>query len=79
MIIENVSGTKIDTSSQVLLRRFDCPTSDIDILKNRFSFFLTILIEAAYVFTLIVNLGYIIVEKETKMKVKIIDLFEIYF
>ena len=68
-IIESVTGRKIDAVSQVLSHRYNCPASDFDILKKQFSFFIIILIQFAYVFTLIVNLGYMITEKQTKMKV----------
>ena len=47
----------------------NCPTYDNDIFKSRFSFFPLVIIQIAYLFTLIVTLGNIIVEKQSKMKV----------
>ena len=68
-LISNITGTIQSASSQVNIASFNCPAYNADVLKSRFNFFFIILIEFAYVFTLIVNLGNIIVEKETKMKV----------
>ena len=48
--------------------QFNCPSYNDDIFKTRFSFFAVLLITIAYLFTLVVNLGNIIVEKQTKMK-----------
>ena len=45
-----------------------CPSYTFDIFKSNFSFFLVIIIEMAYLFTFLINLKNIIVEKETKMK-----------
>ena len=52
----------------VRISQFFCPTYNNDIFKTRFSFFILLLITIAYLFTLVVNLGNIIVEKQTKMK-----------
>jgi hypothetical protein len=63
------TGTYVNASTQVQIQNYFCPEYKNDILKSRFSFFITILIQFAYIFTLIVNIGNIIIEKETKMKV----------
>ena len=56
------------------MAQLNCPGYNNDIFKARFSFFLVILIEFAFVFSLVVNLGYIVVEKQSKMKVKLFSL-----
>jgi hypothetical protein len=49
-------------------QQFYCPTYTSDTFKEGFSFFLRILIAFAYLFTMLITLKNIIVEKETKMK-----------
>ena len=49
--------------------QLNCPQYDNDVFKANFSFFTLILIEMSFIFTLIVNLGSMIAEKQTKMKV----------
>ena len=68
-IIESLTGTAVNATSQVLTLRYHCPESSIDVFKTRFSFFVAILLQFTYVFTLVVNIGNLIVEKQTKMKV----------
>ena len=53
------------------IKQFDCVGFKRDELKARFAFFPPIIIDVAFLFTLIVTIGKIIAEKETKMKVNI--------
>jgi ATP-binding cassette, subfamily A (ABC1), member 3 len=48
--------------------RYQCPDFLKDDLSMGYKFFIYILIIVAYIFTLIVNLGNIVLEKQTKMK-----------
>ena len=49
--------------------QFNCDGYDDDSMRSSFAFFPYIIICVAYMFTLVVNLGQIIEEKESKMKV----------
>ena len=68
VIIESLTGTAINTSTQVKFNRFHCPAFTFDILYSRFGFFPILLIQFTYLFSLVVNVGSIILEKSTKMK-----------
>lgn len=68
VIIEALTGTAVNTSTQVKVNRFHCPSYTFDIFKTRFSFFPVLLIQFAYMFSLVVNVGSIILEKSSKMK-----------
>ena len=48
---------------------FHCPEFTDDMFKSKYSFFLVVIVAIGFLFTLLVNLKNIIVEKETKMKV----------
>nr|QUF59430.1 ATP-binding cassette transporter Abca3-like2 [Brachionus angularis] len=68
-LISNITGIYLNNNTkQVKFVQYDCPEYDNDIFKTRFSFFPLIIVQIAFLFTLIVNLGNIIVEKQTKMK-----------
>ena len=54
---------------KVQIAQFNCDGYDDDGLRSSFAFFPYIIIAIAYLFTLVVNLGQIIEEKESKMKV----------
>ena len=54
------------------MAQFNCPGYNDDPLKSVFSFFPMMLIEFAFIFTLIVNLGSMVNEKQSKMRVKYI-------
>jgi hypothetical protein len=58
------------------MAQFHCLEYENDIFKSRFSFFPLILICLAYIFTLIVNLGNIITEKQSKMKVNDLKFYD---
>lgn len=68
VIIESLTGTAVNTSTQIKVNRFHCPSYTFDIFKTRFSFFPVLLIQFAYMFSLVVNVGSIILEKSSKMK-----------
>ncbi len=67
-LIESMTGTLVNSSTQLRMSPFHTPAYSNDILKTRFLFFVTLLIQFTYVFTLIVNIGNIVLEKQTKMK-----------
>ena len=48
----------------------DCEEHYNDQLKSQFSFIVPLIIELSYIFTLLVNIGVIVNEKTTKMKVR---------
>ncbi len=54
---------------KVSTSQFNCDGYNDDGLKSSFAFFPFFLILIAYLFTTVVNLGQIIEEKESKMKV----------
>jgi hypothetical protein len=47
----------------------DCPSFYIDELKDTFTFLTPLIIIISYMFTLLMNIGNICTEKQTKMKV----------
>lgn len=53
------------------MAQYNCPGYNNDIFNTRFLFFPVVLIEFAFIFTLIVNLGNIINEKQSKMRVNL--------
>nr|UOU03315.1 ATP-binding cassette subfamily A3-like 2 [Brachionus rubens] len=67
-LISVISGISIFDLEQIKIAQFNCPGYDNDIFKSRFSFFPLVIIQISFLFTLIVTLGNIIVEKQTKMK-----------
>jgi len=56
--------------------QFNCPGYDNDLFKTNFSFLSFVIIVVAFLFTIVVNLGQIIVEKESKMKVKMFFVYK---
>ena len=58
----------MNDTTQVKSLQYFCPGYDNDVFKTNFAFFPVIIIQISFLFTLIVNLGNIIVEKQTKMK-----------
>ena len=70
-LIELYSGGKDMSTNQVYSNQFHCPGYDDDIFKTNFAFLSFVIITTAFLFTLVVNLGQIIMEKESKMKVSI--------
>jgi hypothetical protein len=67
-LITSISNINMSDPTLVRMAQFHCPSYNFDIFKTRFSFFAILLTTIAYLFTLVVNLGNIIVEKQTKMK-----------
>ena len=67
-LINRITSTTINDPTQIKSLKYFCPGYDSDVLKSTFAFFSVIIIQIAFLFTLIVNLGNIIVEKQTKMK-----------
>ena len=68
-LIQALTSANTSDTHQVLANQFNCPGYDNDLLKANMSLFPYILILVSYIFTLVVNLGNIITEKQTKMKV----------
>ena len=50
----------------------NCPAYINDSLKSTFGFLPSIIIVVAFLFTILVTVGSIVVEKQTKMKVKFV-------
>ena len=63
-----MTSATMNDATQVKSLQYFCPGYDSDIFKTNFAFFPVIIIQISFLFTLIVNLGNIIVEKQTKMK-----------
>lgn len=66
LIIINRLGGSTPTTAKI--SQFDCTAYDNDIFHGTFSFFVIILVALSFMFTMLINLKNIIVEKETKMK-----------
>ena len=49
------------------MEQFNCDEHYIDELKSEFNFLVPLLIEIAFMFTLLANVGIIVNEKKTKM------------
>ncbi|CAF0703608.1 unnamed protein product [Brachionus calyciflorus] len=67
-LISVVTGLNLTEFEQVKISQLNCPGYDNDIFKSRFSFFPLVIIQISFLFTLIVTLGNIITEKQSKMK-----------
>ncbi len=67
-IIESITSVTMSNAQQVKSQLFYCPSYNDDLFKQSFSFLLLVLIQVSYLFTLLITLKNIIVEKETKMK-----------
>ncbi len=67
-LIESMTGTFVNSTAQLRMSPFHSPAYSNDILKTRFIFFTGLLMQFTYVFTLIVNIGNMVVEKQSKMK-----------
>lgn len=61
---------------KVKIKQFDCPPFHRDELKSSFGFLPPLIIEIGFMFTLLINLGYIVREKQNKMKV--MNIFKIH-
>lgn len=58
---------------KIKIAQFNCPSYVTDNLKSRFGFFTPLVIQLAFMITLLVNVGNVVVEKETKMKVSLFN------
>jgi hypothetical protein len=58
---------------------FNCPELTDDMFKSKYSFFIVVIIAIGFLFTLLVNVKNIIVEKETKMKVRLTKIQQVDF
>ena len=54
---------------KIKIQQFDCPSYHRDDLKSTFNFIIPLIIQIAFMFTLIINVGNIVYERQTKMKV----------
>jgi hypothetical protein len=63
---------------KVKIQQFNCQEHNQDDLKSEFSFMVPLIIEFSFMFTLLINVGNIVTEKQTKMKV-IKSYFLIFF
>lgn len=60
----------LNSNGKVKIKQFDCPEYYKDEIKSSFSFINALIIEIAFLFTLLMNVGNMVLEKQTKMKVK---------
>jgi hypothetical protein len=60
---------------KVKIQQFDCLDYYRDELKGSFNFIIPLIIEIAFMFTLLINIGNIVNEKQTKMKVTLNNCF----
>jgi len=60
----------LSETKKVKIKQFDCPEYYKDEMKSSFSFINALIIEIAFLFTLLMNVGNMVLEKQTKMKVK---------
>jgi hypothetical protein len=69
-LIQYISGVSLTDARRVKIKQFDCPEYYKDEMKSSFSFINALIIEIAFLFTLLMNVGNMVLEKQTKMKVK---------
>ena len=53
---------------KIKIQQFDCPSYHRDDLKSSFNFIIPLIIELAFMFTLVINVGNIVTERHSKMK-----------
>jgi hypothetical protein len=70
IIISTVSSVSLTDPNMVQIAQFNCPSYLDDTLKAGFAFVVPIIISIAYLFTVVTTVGYIVEEKQSKMKVK---------
>ena len=68
-LIQQHSSITMNDPQQIKIQAIDCPGYNNDDLKSQFGFLVPIIIEIAYMFTLLINIGNIVAEKQSKMKV----------
>jgi hypothetical protein len=76
-IIEAQTGTVLNNVQMVKVMQLPCQSYDNDSLKSRFLFFLTIIVDIIYILTVLVTIRNMINEKETKMRVNVVFIFEV--
>nr|UOU03314.1 ATP-binding cassette subfamily A3-like 1 [Brachionus rubens] len=67
-LIANMTGTRIQNNNLVKLLQYYCPDFEQDELLSTFSFFPSLLISVAFMFTSVFTIGNIVAEKANKMK-----------
>ena len=67
-LVQQYSSVSMRDATQIKIEALNCPKHSIDELKSTFNFLTAVLIEIAFVFTLLSNLTYMVGEKQSKMK-----------
>lgn len=75
VIISLLTGVTLNDPTMVKIQPFNCQQYYNDLVNARFSFLPPLVITLAFLFTVIVTVGNIVVEKQTKMKVIYLFIF----
>ena len=69
VIISTLTGVILNDPTLVKIQQYNCYSYISDQLKSKFGFLPPILVVITFLFTAIVTVGNIVVEKQSKMKV----------
>ncbi len=67
-LIQQYSDNPMKDPGQVKIQALNCIPYNIDELKSTFGFLTAVILEIAFLFTLLTNVSYIVSEKHSKMK-----------
>jgi hypothetical protein len=70
-LIQEAAHISITDPRQIKIQQFDCPGYYNDELKASFGFIVPLIIQLSFLFTLLINLGEIVSEKRSKMRVRL--------